>query len=147
MRRCLVGVTIGVVLGCADGGGDAPAPRFGDACEDGEPARCGHGQGGTNVPRNVVLVCDGGAWDEGVRCGEFSECSDDASGGVLCEAGDEPAIVYGEHTGNCDTDGAQACSFERDFVLACEAGKWNIATNCSTEVQHCALQSGEFVCA
>lgn len=147
MRRCLVAVTIGVVLGCDDGGGDPPAPRVDEVCEDGEPARCGIGLG-SDTTKNRVLVCSGDAWSEGVQCGEFSECSDDASSGaVLCEAGDEPAILYGEHTGSCEVAGAQSCSFERDFVLVCEAGTWNIATNCSTEVQHCALQGGDFVCA
>jgi len=154
MRAAPIGAfVIGVVLGCASEEGEPPAPRHDDPCMDGEPARCGFGDG-LDATKNAVLVCDGGTWSTGIECGAFSECIDDTErGAVLCEQGDEAEIAYGEHAGNCAVDGAQACSFERDFVLVCEGGKWNIATNCSSEVLHCALQDAStgagmvFVCA
>lgn len=142
MHSWIRGVVIGIAAGCASTGGGA-VPRVGDACDDGEPARCGMPEGSSDS-KNVVLVCDGDTWSSALVCVDMQQCSDDEDRGAVLCSHSAGANVFGEHNGSCDVDGAQACSFDGDFILECEGGTWTIATNCSTGVQNCALvESGD----
>ncbi len=130
-------VAIGGILACGgDDGGDVP--RAGAACDDGEPARCGLGEG-ADATRNAVLVCDADTWSEALDCGAGETCSDDEGRGAVVCTDELDEVIYGEQAGACAVPGAQACAFERDFILVCEGGTWAIDTNCSTDVLHCTF--------
>ncbi len=93
--------------------------------------------------RNAVLVCDDGTWSEALSCGTGETCSDDEVRGAVACTDKFDQLIYGEQSGPCAVDGAQSCSFEREFVLLCEDGNWSIGTNCSTDVLLCTLLTGD----
>lgn len=134
-------LAIGGILACGgDDGGEVP--RAGSPCDDGEPARCGVGEG-ADATRNAVLVCDGDAWSAAVDCGKGETCSDDDDRGAVVCTDELDQVIYGEQAGACAVPGAQSCSFELDFVLVCEGGKWTIDTNCATNVLHCTFVTAQ----
>jgi len=114
----------------------------GEACAAGEVARCGIGEG-TDDREDTIVVCTDGAWTEALTCDQGETCFDDAARGAVGCTVINDEIVYGEYLGPCDVAGAEACSFDHDFVIACEGGEWTIARNCSTEALSCALVSSD----
>lgn len=126
------------MLACARAEDGGEAPRVGEACETGAAARCGIATGADDR-EDTIVVCENEVWTSALGCEQGETCfDDDARGAVGCTVINDE-IVYGEYLGPCDVAGAQACSFDRDFVIGCEQGEWALARNCSTEALSCDL--------